>query len=131
MCAGKRCWVLRSSSKRDHEQRCCGKGKEDASYPTSRIDGDQPRSDHGGGWEVLRYPHKSRGQVFTLDNLSFLSYVFLPWLAHYGSSMTERCTMSLLGEMRARRFLGTLPTASRFSLLFSKWPGAFIGSVTP
>ena len=35
---------------------------------------------------------KAQGQVFTLDNFTFLSYVFLPWLAPYGSNTTERCT---------------------------------------
>src|SRR5258705_4945899 len=74
--------------------------------------------------------HNSWGQVFTLDNLSLVSYIFVPWLARCELNTTERCTMSLLGGMSARRFLGTLPTASRFSLLFSKWPGAFIGSAT-
>jgi len=54
--------------------------------------------------EEVQGVKNSGGQVFTLDNLSFLSYVFLPWFAHYGSNTTERCTMSLLGEMRQGDF---------------------------
>ena len=62
---------------------------------------EKPREEVATDYDNDTDGYEERPRVFTFDNLSFLSYVFFPWLAHYASSTTEFLPHHFSGNERS------------------------------